>query len=399
MAIAANGDHTCAVLENGAIRCWGGGQHGQLGYGNTDEVGDFEAPRTVGNVRTGGAFRQVAGGDTHTCALNFEGQVRCWGQYLDGRLGYPGVNEDIGDNEQATDLPNRLDFVEFGQRVEQIAVGHAFSCARLSDGSVSCWGRATVDDDGTAGDEPNGVLGHALGGEHIGDNETPAGVRVALPSDAVELCAGRSHACAVLDNGRIHCWGASPHGQLGNGDTQTVGDDERPDTRESLWLGQDAVEVSCGGRHTCALLSGGRVACWGAKDGLGVETSGPLGDEARIDDRTPRVPLEDVVQVETGLDYTCALRAGGQLYCWGDNDVGQLGIDSTESVREPTLVSIDTDVRSVAVGDKHTCVIVAGRGLRCWGHGSQGRLGYAHCTPGPICEDIAVPRSDDVEVF
>jgi hypothetical protein len=96
--LAVGGHHTCARLETGAVRCWGLNGAGQLGYGNLDSVGDDETPESVGDVPLGGTAVELAAGENHTCARLDTGAIRCWGNGLDGRLGH-GNTESIGDDE------------------------------------------------------------------------------------------------------------------------------------------------------------------------------------------------------------------------------------------------------------------------------------------------------------
>ena len=98
-SVEAGGDHTCAILEDGRVRCWGYGGSGALGYGNTNTVGDNEHPGDVLALGLSGACAQVTAGHQHTCALFVEG-VRCWGDNAYGQLGLPGVTV-LGDNEPA----------------------------------------------------------------------------------------------------------------------------------------------------------------------------------------------------------------------------------------------------------------------------------------------------------
>ena len=90
--------HTCALLQGGAVRCWGQATRGALGYGNTNNIGDDETPAAAGDVNVGGPVVQLAAGSDHTCALLQGGAVRCWGEGADGQLGYGNTN-DIGDDE------------------------------------------------------------------------------------------------------------------------------------------------------------------------------------------------------------------------------------------------------------------------------------------------------------
>jgi hypothetical protein len=143
----------------GAVRCWGRGGSGELGYGNTNKIGDNEAPASAGDVNVGGVVVQVAAGEDHTCARLSTGAVRCWGNNGTGQLGY-GNTATIGDNE----APASAGDVNVGGAVAQLALGGEHVCALLTDGAVRCWGN-----NGT------GQLGYG-NISNVGDNETPASV-------------------------------------------------------------------------------------------------------------------------------------------------------------------------------------------------------------------------------
>jgi alpha-tubulin suppressor-like RCC1 family protein len=156
--IVAGTNHTCALLEDKTVRCWGSVGEGQLGYGNLEHIGDDETPEEVGAVPVGGPVVQVAAGEGHTCALLEDKTVRCWGRGDDGQLGY-GDDADVGYAQTPGSLPSPVDV---GGDVEFIAVGGAHTCAVLTSGALRCWGANAV-----------GQLGHPAGAP-IGDDEAPA---------------------------------------------------------------------------------------------------------------------------------------------------------------------------------------------------------------------------------
>ncbi len=144
--IAAGSNHTCARLEDGAVRCWGRNDHGQLGYGHIDDIGDDESPTSEDPVDLGGPAVDLIAADQHTCALLDTGALRCWGRNTDGRLGH-GHDEDIGDDETPASVPA----LDFGGPAVASVFGGALSrhtCAVLTTGALRCWG---VDDRGQLG--------------------------------------------------------------------------------------------------------------------------------------------------------------------------------------------------------------------------------------------------------
>jgi alpha-tubulin suppressor-like RCC1 family protein len=212
--IACGGDNTCAILDTGALRCWGTGILGRLGYGNTNEIGDDETPALAGDVPVGGKVVQVAISFTHTCAVLDTGGVRCWGDAELGMLGYNNVGNNIGDNE----TPASVGDVPVGGPAVMVAVGRWHSCALLTSGGVRCWGHAL-----------QGELGYG-NVRDIGDDETPASAGdVMIGGGAIQaIVAGEEHTCVLLAGGAIRCWGLGGFGRLGYGNSLTIGDDEVP---------------------------------------------------------------------------------------------------------------------------------------------------------------------------
>jgi alpha-tubulin suppressor-like RCC1 family protein len=239
----------------------GVGDNGQLGYGNTNDIGDDELPASAGDVDVGGAVVQVSTGGHHTCALLGAGKVRCWGFGGTGALGYGNTNS-IGDNE----LPASAGDVNVGGEVVKLAAGGSRTCALLATGSVRCWG--------FGGHLPGDVRpGTALGYGNtntIGDDEPPASAGdLNIGGSVVQASANDRHTCAVLETGALRCWGEGRYGKLGYGNTRTIGDDEVPASAGDVSVGGRVVQVGLGTEHTCAVLETGSVRCWGyARDGV-----------------------------------------------------------------------------------------------------------------------------------
>lgn len=257
--------HTCALLDTGAVRCWGAGSEGQLGYGNNLSIGDDEAPASAGDVSLGGTAVQVATGFLHSCALLENGDVRCWGQSSDGQLGL-GYFAFIGDDE----LPTAVPPVSLGGPAQQIVAGGFHTCALMVDGTVRCWGR-----------NAQGQLG--LGNtSYVGDDELPSAVGpVDVGGTVVQLEAGFGHTCARLDTGEVRCWGFAALGELGSGSTQNIGDDELPSSVAVVDVGGPVTQLSTATDHTCALLDSGAVRCWGFGEfgQLGYGALANIGDD------------------------------------------------------------------------------------------------------------------------
>jgi alpha-tubulin suppressor-like RCC1 family protein len=310
--------HTCALLATHKVRCWGFNGSGNLGYGNTNDIGDNETPASAGDVDVGGFVQRIGAGIFHTCAVLTTGKVRCWGDNYIGSLGYGNTNI-IGDNE----TPASAGDVDVGGKVTQITLGAGHTCALLVGGNVRCWGN-----------NQNGELGYGFNNNNIGDNETPSSAGdVNVGGQVVQVAAGAYHTCALLSTGSVRCWGAGAQGQLGYGNTSDIGDDETPASAGDVAVGGQVIEIAAGGYVTCALLATGAVRCWGAGGGFGYANTNNIGD-----DETPAsagdVDLGGgaVVEIAVGGAHACAALANGSIRCWGNGQYGRLGHANTISI-------------------------------------------------------------------
>ncbi len=191
-----------------------------------------------------------------------------------------------------------------------------------------------------------------------------AGVDAGLPpidpqlEPAIQVVAGLFHTCAATRRGRVHCWGFNNQGQLGNGSVQVQ---HSPVASPSI---DDAIAVTAGRTHSCALRATGVVLCWG--DNL----RGQLGDgddeQTRQALPVPVVGLGDVAQVDAGGEHTCARQTGGRVFCWGNGQDDQLGLERMSS-RAPIPVDLPEPARAVSAGWRHTCALLESGRVVCWG--------------------------------
>jgi alpha-tubulin suppressor-like RCC1 family protein len=321
--------HTCALRYDGAVRCWGNGANIGLGDTNTrgdgpGEMGDNLPTVDLGTGRTAAA---ITGGNGHTCALLDNSHVKCWGANDYGQLGRgdlatrgdgPG---EMGDNLPTVALGN-------GRTATAITAGSAHTCALLDNGQVKCWGygaRLGVGDTADRGDGP-GEMGDAL-------------VPAALGANRIAITAGDGHTCALLDDQSVKCWGSNGAGQLGLGGTTSRGDGpgEMGDNLPAVALGtgQTATAVTGGGSYTCALLDDGQAKCWGTNGAgqLGLGGTDTRGDGAgEMGDNLPTVALGNgrtATAITAGDAQTCALLDNDHVKCWGGNGFGNLGLGDT----------------------------------------------------------------------
>jgi alpha-tubulin suppressor-like RCC1 family protein len=236
----------------------------------------------------------------------------------------------------------------------QVSAGGGFTCVVKADGTLWCWGVNTV-----------GQLG-------LGNTESPRlepTQVTALGADVARVMTGRAHACAVMTDGTAWCWGDNEYGQLGDGtylDRSTPG--------KVRGLDSEVVQMSAGGRGTCAVKKDGTLWCWGYGPLLGV---GLPAFERRVEPVQVTALGSDVAQVSVaGASHTCAVKKDDTLWCWGRNVHGQLGDGTTDDRLDPIqVIAVGDDVTQVSARSSGTCVVKAEGTLWCWGTNRHGEVG------------------------
>jgi len=388
VAVEVGEHHTCALLADGGIGCWGWDIGGQLGDGPGDQS---PGPVRV-QLPTHRSAVALSAGPLGTCAVLDDGTVVCWGAQSYGELGQ--VANGFYDSPQSVLMPA-------GEAAVAIGTSYYHSCALLDTGAVTCWGRNTYGQFGNGTTAPSVTTGSA---------STP--VLLAGGERAVALATGYDATCAVSVGGRVNCWGYNADHRVGDG-TDT---DRLVPTHVALNPGLRAVEVDAGERHACALVGTGAVYCWGMNaegevgDGTtqprpspvlvttvsasrvvaleaGSATSCALLDDGTLrcwGDVTPATPHTfptgtRVVQAASGGSHTCALNSEGLVWCWGQNLSGQLG-RGTVSLRElqpadPVTLPGPGRAKAITAGTNHTCALLVDGSVSCWGSNSSGQLG------------------------
>lgn len=314
--IAAGYSHTCARLEDGAVRCWGENTYGQLGYGHTDPVGDAPGQMPPPDVQLGGPAVALSAGLRHTCAVLATGEVRCWGWNYYGQLGL-GHTEDIGDEPGEMPPPP----APIGEDIESISSGWHFNCITRAGGEVRCWGS---DFDGSLGDA-DGIVDSR--GDEPGELPTPP---VLVGAPVAQLSGGHSTVCTLLMDGAVRCWGNGEYGALGAGNTEDRGHDPGDMPPPAVDLGGVGVQLVTRFLRTCVRMDTGKLRCWG--DAMAEDNIDHIDDEPG-EMPPPDVPLPGSVQRVGGGDHhMCAIMVDGNLRCWGYGVDGQLGLGEKQSV-------------------------------------------------------------------
>ncbi|OYU32433.1 MAG: RCC1 repeat-containing protein [Comamonadaceae bacterium PBBC2] len=340
IAVSAGGYHTCVLLRDGAVQCWGSNYYGQTGNGSRSDSATVGA---VAGVRNAIA---ISAGSDSSCAVLGSGTVQCWGSKISDKLGTGNTTV------SAIPLP-----VEGLSNVTSVSTKYGNACVTLSSGAVQCWGLN---------------FSGQLGNGSTSGSATPA--TVAGMGHVSAVAVGGTHSCATLSTGPVQCWGNSNYGQLGN---NSVGTSAVP--LPVVGMGQ-ASAISAGDVHTCVRLRTGAVQCWGAN------TYGQLGNGS-LDSTTPLTVsgISDVAAVSAGGTHSCALLASGTVQCWGDNRQGQLGDGSLTASTQPVAVLGISTAVALSAGHAHNCAVLAGGSVQCWGYGHNLAAGIGgNISSGPV---------------
>lgn len=288
-----NPAHTCVILEDTTVYCWGSGSFGQLGMGGNVAVGEPKQVTSLVNVV------DLAAGGKHTCAVKKDGDLYCWGADNRGQLGNPSM--------QNLSTPGLI-----MSGVKQVDGGEQHTCAVMMTGGLKCWG-----------ENGEGALGTGEP-EDPTDRQLPTDVVTPLLDGVEEVAVGDRHTCARKKN-EVYCFGNDYNGACG---AQKWG----PLFTPTLVAVPEVMHVAVGRERSGAVWgANGSVKMWGVKE---------LGDGMEPLSGTPLdVKLTGVVRLAGGYEHTCALKSNGEVWCWGEDAEGQLG-DSPDFVTQPTPVKV-----------------------------------------------------------
>lgn len=300
-------------------------------------------PTSDGEVTASGppSALAVSIGWIHSCALTDAGGVMCWGHNKNNELG-DGTNVDRWSPVAVSGL---------GGSAHALTRGARHGCVLSTGDGVKCWGYNYY---GQLGDGTNANRSAAVDVSGLDD-----GVKA--------VSAGAFHTCALMSDGGVECWGDNSRGQLGDGTTH-----ERWSPAGVPGLANGAIAVAGGDSHSCAVLHGGGVKCWGDNQ------YGQLGDGTTYRRLTPvdvRGLSAGATALALGHRQSCALLMGGAVECWGGNKFGQVGDGTTRRRLAAVGVSGLASVIAIAAGDSHTCALLRVGSMKCWGFNDWGQLG------------------------
>ena len=349
-SVTTGGAHTCGLSTTGAAYCWGRGEAGQIGVTSPASVcpldgRNFPCSLVPVAVQGGLTFTRLEAGGSHVCGLTSAGTAYCWGSNDAGQLG------DNSAINRFAPVP-----VAGGLTFASVAAGAFHTCGVTAAGSAHCWG---ANDRGQLGD----------------GTTTPRSVPVAVTGghSFLMITAGgfsSGQTCALTGSGAAYCWGENGAGQLGIGTADVAAHPAPAPVSGGIVFGSLSAGL---GSHTCGLTPSGSAYCWGDN------VFGALGDGSDVQRLAPVAVTGGIAfaQIVAGgfIGHSCGRTAGGQGYCWGENEVGAVGDGSLQDRLTPTAVAGQHSFSALDAGYRHTCGLAGTGILYCWGSNRAGQLG------------------------
>ena len=313
--------HACVIASDNKLYCWGRNHRGQLG---NNSMVDSSRPVAVNmtGVLAGKTIKQISTGAYHTCVVASDDNAYCWGENMKGQL---------GNNSTAnSSVPVKVDTsgALAGKTIKQISTGHYHTCAVASDDKIYCWG-----------ENNNGELGN---GSTV-DSRVPVAVNmtgVLAGKTIKQMSVGTYNTCVIASDDKVYCWGSNAYGQVGN---NSLTDSNVPVAVNTTGVlaGKTIKQISVGHHRACVIASDDKMYCWGNNMG------GALGNGSTADSHIPvSVNMSGVLagkvirRISIGAFHTCAYASDNKIYCWGSNNYGQLGNNSTANSGVPVATYI-----------------------------------------------------------
>jgi alpha-tubulin suppressor-like RCC1 family protein len=364
LQVSAGSDFACVLLSDQTVRCWGDNYYGEIGAGTLGDGGLDTSPHPRPTAVSGlGPVKELASGWAHACALLVDGTIWCWGSNQYGQLAQP-TDGGVSDLAPAPVKVNGI-----SGTVDHLVAGGFHTCALLTDGTLSCWGSNDY-----------GQLGS---GSFLSDGgwARPTNVPTPTPanvSGATQLGLGSRFTCVLESDGGIACAGFNYDGQLGRGPDGGLTDTtSHPDFGLVSGLSGPIAKVpKSNGYHEIVILADGGLMAWGTNN------YGQLGNEDDSGVSQPSavsvVGFGSVLEVSPGNYFTCARRSDRTVWCWGQNARGVAGVSPEAGTPQyvPVQVAGLSNVTQISSGwSGFACAVIAGGNVECWGDNALSHLG------------------------
>ena len=391
--ITSGGWHNCGINAGGLAYCWGNNGNGQLGDGTTTQRNSPVAVDTSG-VLSGKKVVQMAAGIWNTCALTTEGKAYCWG------TGSDGANGNGTTTQQTTPVAVDTSGVLSGKTIIQIATSQPntstgtnytarpSTCAVTSDGGVYCWG--------------NNAQGQ-LGDGTTTQRNSPVAVDtsgVLSGKKVVQITMGSAHVCAVTSDISMYCWGDNTYGALGNGSSTDSSTPVEATEFTGYSLLYRPIRVVAGYLYTCAISATiTYLSCVGNNgDGQFGNGTTTASTSVKAVDMSGALNGKSIAALSTHYATICAKATDATTACWGDNSDGSVGNNSTTDATTPVAINTSgalsgKTVVGIDVGMNQACATSSDGQVYCWGDNSIGQLGDTSTTNSlvPIKTQLAGP--------
>jgi alpha-tubulin suppressor-like RCC1 family protein len=330
--VALGRTHSCALMSDSSVRCWGHNTYGGLGDGTT------KFKDTAVTVSSGTSFKSVSVGQDHSCAVTTAGALYCWGL---------NTSNQVGDN--TTTQRTSPTAIDVGVNYLMVSSGEAHSCGITTANKLRCWGLGDYGQIGNAGTANQAVP-----------------VNIDNTVDYKFVALGSKSTCAITTSNKLRCWGRNVYYTLGDGTTTWKSSPQDIDATA------DYDSVSMGSHHACGILTSGGMRCWGDN------TYGQIGDGSNTTRTTPvdvnsgttytSVSVNDETVNASGRGFTCAVTASNILQCWGNNTVYQLADGTATNRNAPVVADNGTSYSKVFASGVRACGITTSGALKCWGN-------------------------------
>jgi alpha-tubulin suppressor-like RCC1 family protein len=349
--ISSGNNYNCAIRADDALYCWGTNGTGQLGDNSLQQR---SAPTPVNG---GGSWKAIAAG-RHTCGIKTDDTLWCWGSNNTGQLGDNSTTQRL--------VPTQ---VSGGGSWLDVSTGESHSCGIKTDFTLWCWG-------------------FNVRGE-LGDNSTTQRLvptQVSGGGSWVDVSAGSAYTCGIQSGGTMYCWGAGSSGQLGDNSTT----DRLTPTAVSG--GNFWVFVSAGGEHACGITSFFNLYCWGrnlsGRTGLNTYTGNTLVP-TEVSGGGSWSWVDTGVLAQGSYAHSCGIKSDSTLWCWGSNNIGQLGDNTTTERLVPTQTITARTWWRASTGGDHSCALVENTGqIYCWGWNNFGQFGNGSTSDNMIPQSV-----------